>query len=240
MTREDVLLEGLTWPDVSRKGGSVLVIPLGSTEQHGPHLPLDTDTRVVRALAEGLAKRRADVLIAPALAYGSSGEHSGFPGTLSIGGAALETVLVELVRSARGGHGGVVLLSWHGGNTTAVDRAVSRLRAEGQRVMAWFPQHPAPADAHAGRTETSLMMAITPRSVRSWAAEAGNTTPISSLMDALRADGVLAHSPNGVLGDPAGASPEEGRRLLGELVEELCIQVDAWLDASSGENQPEG
>ena len=61
----------------------------GSTEQHGPHLPLSTDTDIALALADALAARRPDVVVAPALPYGASGEHAGFPGTLSIGHEAL-------------------------------------------------------------------------------------------------------------------------------------------------------
>src|SRR3712207_8629966 len=74
--------------------GDLLVVPLGATEQHGPHLPLGTDTVIASALAASL-----DAVVAPALPYGSSGEHAGFPGTLSIGREALVHVLVELVRS---------------------------------------------------------------------------------------------------------------------------------------------
>src|SRR5689334_2633361 len=90
----------------------VIVVPLGATEQHGPHLPLGTDTTIACALASGLAAAR-EVVVAPALPYGSSGEHAGFEGTLSIGQAALELVLIELVRSAASP---VLFVSAHGGN----------------------------------------------------------------------------------------------------------------------------
>src|SRR5205807_5160572 len=89
------------WTELTdRVSESLLVVPLGSTEQHGPHLPLSTDTDIAVALAERLAARRPHVVVAPALPYGSSGEHAGFAGTLSIGQAALEHVVIELVRSA--------------------------------------------------------------------------------------------------------------------------------------------
>ena len=83
----------------------MLLVPLGSTEQHGPHLPLDTDTRIAVARCAGRVGRRRcrprlAVLVAPAVAYGASGEHEGFAGTLSIGQEALESVVVELGRSA--------------------------------------------------------------------------------------------------------------------------------------------
>lgn len=84
------------WPQVP-EGGLVLV-PVGSTEQHGPHLPLDVDTVVAVAVARGLAPA-LEGLVAPAVAFGASGEHQDFPGTVSIGTPALTTVLVELGRS---------------------------------------------------------------------------------------------------------------------------------------------
>jgi len=97
-----VWLADLSWPDVGKwaQAGAVLAVPLGSTEEHGPHLPLSTDTDIAVVLCERLAAVREDVLIAPALDYGSSGEHSAYPGTLSIGQAALEMLVVELGRSA--------------------------------------------------------------------------------------------------------------------------------------------
>ena len=108
-----------TWPEVADRGPSVLAVPLGSVEQHGPHLPLDTDTRIAVALVAALAAARPDVVAAPPLAYGASGEHAGFPGTLSIGTEALTTVLVELGRSADA-FAGVVFVNGHGGNLEAV------------------------------------------------------------------------------------------------------------------------
>ncbi len=92
-------LADLAWPDVE-PGRLLLVVPLGSCEQHGPHLPLGTDTEIAMALADSLAIRRGDVVVAPGLPVGSSGEHAGFPGTLSVGQTGLELLVVELVRSA--------------------------------------------------------------------------------------------------------------------------------------------
>src|SRR5438046_2074948 len=103
-------LAALTWEEAEASNCATLLVPLGSTEQHGPHLPLSTDTDIATALANLLAAARTNVVVAPALAYGSSGEHAGFPGTLSIGQAALEVVVIELVRSADV-FAGVVLVS---------------------------------------------------------------------------------------------------------------------------------
>ncbi|MDQ1490454.1 MAG: mycofactocin precursor peptide peptidase [Actinomycetota bacterium] len=205
---------------------SVLAVPVGSTEQHGPHLPLGTDSEVALALTERLAAARPDVLVAPALPYGSAGEHAAFPGTLSIGAAALELLLVELVRSADA-FAGVVLVSGHGGNAEPLSAAVATLRSEGRAVLGWTPRIP-DGDAHAGRTETSLLLALAPELVCLHAAEPGDVRPLAAVIGALRRDGVAAVSPNGVLGDPTGATAEEGERLLDALAADLIATVDAW------------
>jgi mycofactocin precursor peptide peptidase len=75
------------WPEVDEGLRRVLVVPVGSLEQHGPHLPLDTDTRIAVAVAQRACVGRGDVALAPAIGIGASGEHAGFPGTLSIGSA---------------------------------------------------------------------------------------------------------------------------------------------------------
>jgi creatinine amidohydrolase len=220
-------IDALSWPDVAaRAEGSVLAVPLGSTEQHGPHLPIGTDSAVAVALVERLAAARPDVLVAPLLPYGSAGEHAAFPGTLSIGAAALELVIVELVRSADA-FAGVVLVSGHGGNAAPLAAAVATLRAEGRRVLAWTPRVP-DGDAHAGRTETSLLLALAPESVRVEAAEPGDVRPLAAVMGELRRGGVISVSSNGVLGDPTGASGEEGHRLLDGLAADLLAAVKAW------------
>ena len=228
------MLAPAAWPAVAaRAGESLLVLPIGSTEQHGPHLPLGTDTCVARALAERLAAARDDVIVAPALPYGASGEHASFAGTLSIGTTVLRDVLVEIVRSADA-FAGVVLVSGHGGNAAALRDAVAIGRAESRRVMAWEPRRGVlvnagrTPDAHAGRTETSLLLAISPAQVHPDRAEAGNLRDLDELLGALRAGGVAAVSPNGVLGDPTGATADEGVELLDALGADLVAAVAAW------------
>ena len=218
-------LAGETWPQAAASR-RLLLVPLGSTEQHGPHLPLGTDTVVAVALAERLAAARPDAVVAPALPYGSSGEHAGFAGTLSIGQQALEAVVVELVRSADD-FAGVVLVSGHAGNAAPLRRAVATAQAEGRRALAWLPTVPG-GDAHAGRTETSLLLALAPASVRLDEAEPGDTRPLADVMPELRSGGVAAVSRNGVLGDPRGASAAEGERLLAALADDLVRAVAAW------------
>ncbi len=218
------MLGGATWTDLTDVASTLtLLVPLGATEQHGPHLPCSTDTDIATAVAVRAASQRAGLYVAPALPYGSSGEHAGFPGTLSIGQDALEHVVVELVRSGDAFRA-VVLVSGHGGNVEPVQRAMATLRSEDRTVVAWYPS--GSVDAHAGRSETSVMLALSPEAVRLDVAAAGNVAPLAELLPALRAGGVSSVSPNGVLGDPTDASAAEGHTLLDGFVADLLNIVD--------------
>ncbi|TAK70459.1 MAG: mycofactocin biosynthesis peptidyl-dipeptidase MftE [Actinomycetota bacterium] len=221
-------MAGLTSPEVAASAATgLLLVPVGSTEQHGPHLPLATDTLIAVALAQRVAAAgRAGCLVAPALSYGASGEHAGFAGTLSIGTAATTQLLVELGRSATQTWPRLLFVSAHGGNTAALADATATLLGEGRRVRCWAPSWD--GDAHAGYTETSLMLAIAPQSVRLSLAEAGNGEALPALMSRLRAHGVKAVSANGVLGDPRGATAEHGEQLLTAATAALIAFVDDW------------
>ena len=223
-------LADATWRDADRAYRRLLVVPLGSLEQHGPHLPMDTDLRIAAAVAERACAGRPGVGLAPGVPIGASGEHAGFPGTLSVGTEALTAYLVELGRHASGDWPALLLVNGHGGNAPAIRSAVERLTYEGRRAHAWHAALPG-ADAHAGRAETSLMLALAPESVRLDVAEPGTTAPIADLMPTLRAEGVRAVSANGVLGDPLAATAEEGHRLLATLTTGLSTRLGTLLGA---------
>lgn len=218
-------LADATW---QQAGGDLLLVPVGSLEQHGPHLPLDTDTAIAVAVAGGTADRLAEqgvaAWVAPPLAIGSSGEHQHFAGTISIGTQALQQVVVELVRSAHTWVPRVVLVNAHGGNARALTRAVTQLTREGHDV-AWLPCRTEDADLHAGHAETSLMLHLRPGSVRTEYAEAGNTRPLAEILPTMIAGGVVAVSPNGVLGDPAGATAAKGEALLAAMIVDTAQAV---------------
>jgi creatinine amidohydrolase len=219
------------WPEISDGPRRLLVVPLGSLEQHGPHLPMDTDTRIATAVAARACSGVPGIGLAPAVAIGASGEHADFPGTLSIGTGALTTVLVELGRHASLHWPAMLLVNGHGGNVPAIQSAVQTLRSEGRECHVWHAGLPeaapgVPPDPHAGRFETSVMLALAPSQVRLEAAAAGDTRPMREIMPDLMSRGVRAVSPNGVLGDPAGASAAEGRRLVERLVSGLRATVE--------------
>src|ERR1700723_836353 len=155
-------LSSAHWPEVEAGPRRLLVVPVGSLEQHGAHLPLDTDTRIAAAVALRACAGRSGVALAPPIAIGASGEHADFPGTLSIGTVALSTLLVELGRHASLHWPAMLLVNGHCGNAAAIGHAVRQLRGEGRRSHAWHaglrPGMPTTGDgltpdAHAGRVE---------------------------------------------------------------------------------------
>lgn len=217
------VLADLAWPDVPLK--PIILVPVGSTEQHGPHLPFDTDTVIAVAVAEEVALELGDhAVVAPAIAYGSSGEHQSFQGTSSIGTEALRIVVIELVRSLSTWARRIVFVNGHGGNTAALSKAVFQMIAE-QHDVSWVPCATEETDLHAGRTETSLMMCLRPGSVHMDRAVAGDTRPLSEIIPLLMEGGVASVSPSGVLGDPEGASAAEGDQLLDALARDVLSRI---------------
>ncbi len=227
-TWQDVRAAAVRGRDHDGTLSPILLIPVGSTEQHGPHLPLNTDTLIAEEVAERSLHFTDGLIVGPTLGVTSSGEHAGFAGTLSIGASVMTDVIVELGRSA-GWAAGLVLVNGHGGNHESVTRAVEQLRAEGRSAMAWWPKYPrradgGPADLHAGRLETSLMLAIDPGLVRLELAAPGPDADV----DDLRRRGVKAVSSSGVLGDPTGASGGEGERFITGFVNDLVHEIERW------------
>lgn len=216
---------------------SALIVPVGSTEQHGPHLPLDTDSRIAtavsRALVGQLGGDELKWLVAPTIEYGASGEHEEFSGTVSIGTSALRLLLVEFGRSASRWASRLVFVNGHGGNVEALAAAAALLRYEG-RDVGWCSCSAENADAHAGHTETSVLLHISPADV--WIDERvpGNGAPLGQLMPALRQGGIAAVSEVGILGDPTTATAEEGARIFAEMVDGCLRRVARWTPDRNG------
>ena len=209
----------MTWTDID---DPIVVVPVGSCEQHGPHLPLHTDTLIASELARDLVGRRTDSVLAPPITVTASGEHQGFPGTLSVGTEVMAGIVIELARSADWA-AGVVFVNGHGGNVTAMQRAADVFDHERREVLIWWPSLP-DGDPHAGHTETSLMLALAPHEVRFDHAVRG---PIPAMVDLVR-HGVHPLSETGVIGDPTTATAEEGARLFTRLADHLATAVADW------------
>lgn len=218
-------------PEIGAPSGRdwVACVPVGAHEQHGPHLPLDTDTRIAVAVAHGAARAaRVPVWVGPAVTVSSSAEHDGFPGTVSLSEDTTVDVLVQIACSLTAnapGCAAVVFANAHGGNAASLRRALGVLAERGVAAFAWLPSADG-ADAHAGRTETSVMLAIAPDTVDMAAAEAGEAAPLAEIFERLRREGVKSVSTNGVLGDPTGAGAAEGVAILAEWVASLAAVLE--------------
>ncbi len=175
-----VALGEMSWKETAEAiagGARVIVIPVGSTEQHGPHLPLLTDTLMVESVARIAAERAGGVLVAPIIAYGTSDNHIDFPGTASLRLDTLRALLVDVGSTlARHGFDVVVLLNGHGGNFQAVGAAAYDLRQVTEKMVAainWFAyikdgyRHMESKYVwHADESETSMMLYLHPDRVQ--------------------------------------------------------------------------
>jgi creatinine amidohydrolase len=225
------------------RGRSTVVVPFGAVEQHGPHLPLDTDAVLADRLGPLLAER-LDALCAPTMRIGCSQHHLAFAGTLSLRPETLRMIVHDLVDSlVRHGFRHVVLLATHGGNEPPLHeaRAASRragvsvvvpsLRVAVDAVLAVARARgvpPGEAGGHAGELETSLMLALAPELVsRAVMTEPGYTGPLDDAAAAvLFEDGVGALAPTGVLGDPRRASSDAGHAYVTAFLDAIERQID--------------
>lgn len=251
---ETILLEEMTWTMVERaieEGFRTVVVPVGSIEQHGPHLPLGTDTYLGDCLGRRLAERLGNALVAPTIRPGCSGHHLDFPGTISVSTEALIRVVEDVCASLdRHGFENIILLPSHGGNfapvQTATQEIAPRLRAnlialadlEGliERMREAAVEAGVPEEAvggHSGAGETSFVMAYRPELVRSSEMAPGYIGPLTRRY--VRR-GFKAVTETGVLGDPRHASREIGERFI-ELVTEMYLEE---LERELGASPPPG
>ncbi len=219
-----------------------VIIPIGSLEEHGPHLPLATDTIHAVELAQ-LTARKVPVWVAPAIPYGLCRSSSGHPGTVGIGANTLQGIIIDLVTGLyRQGLRQVVLLSGHAGGThmaaliDAGERLMEQLGELRMAVLsvldlgrkAWKGLQETPGDSHAGEVETSLILELHPELVRGTAPEEYPSFPRHILVRNKRA---FWHG--GVWGNPGKASAEKGRRLLersAEALAALILELQQWVE----------
>ena len=204
-----VHVEDLTWIELRDRvasGATVALVPIGGTEQNGPHMTLGKHNARVRLLAERIARELGNALVAPVLAYVPEGaiapptEHMRWPGTLSVPSAAFEATLQASARSLqRAGFKDVVLLGDHGGYRASLERVAARV----PRVHALPEYYRAARIAdHAGLDDTSLTLALAPSMVRP---EVARERSPSTQGD-------------GAVGDPRRASAEQGTLIAERIV----------------------
>jgi len=172
-----LVLQEMTWPEVKAylEKCDMVIIPLGSTEQHGPHLPLGTDFYEAVGMSK-LISARTGVMVAPLVFIGYSAYHSGFPGTLSLKPETLEEVIFESVEwLLKYGFRRFMFFNYHGGNNIIQTKVIHRINHQTQGIAIAIghgsPLQPAGEDDgsmdwHAGVSETSIMLYLQPELVR--------------------------------------------------------------------------
>jgi creatinine amidohydrolase len=233
MDRENVWLDRMTSPQVGealKKGYQTVLIAVGSTEQHGPHLPLGTDSLIGDKLAERVARKLGKTLVAPTIRVGCSEHHMTFAGSMTLREEVLEEVVVDYCRSlARHGFRLIVLIPVHGGNVKTVVRAADRLAREslsakvlaGDESSAYlnamvevggkYDVTPGEVGGHAGHLETSVMLADYGDIVDMKKAACGKVDLGYDSEDLLHEMGMHNLSPVGILGDATRSTAEAGR-----------------------------
>jgi mycofactocin system creatininase family protein len=213
----------------------IVLLALGSWEQHGAHLPFDTDTVIIEAVVDAAIRtvdpENTSFSVAPTIGITASDEHDGFAGTLSIGTQALADALVSIARSASWARG-ICIVNGHGGNADALKLVHSALDYENIRHSIWSLPYYEGADMHAGHTETSLMLHLAPDTVRMDLAEVGAIGDSEMLIERMRTGGIKEVSSNGVVGDPTNATAAHGATMLSfyaDHLTKLLLQIQtSW------------
>jgi creatinine amidohydrolase len=238
------MLEGRTaaWPQVEAKagGGCVAVLPFGAFEQHGPHMPLSTDTIMAVELARRLAEA-ADALLLPPVHYGETSGNNGFPGTISLGFDTVRHIALDICAGLQAsGVAGLVIVNGDFGNQAPLKLA-AREAAEQLGYPVLMIDYPGLAEVaaevsqtpsaghgffHADEVETSMVLAIEPAAVQMERAQA--EYPEFPPGYGSRPIPLREVSRSGVFGDPRQASAEKGERILGAITERARLIVDAF------------
>ena len=233
-------LDRMTWAEVKleiKNGRNTVIVPFGSTEQHGRHMPLGTDAVLGDEFGWALTGR-LDAFLAPTVRLGCSEHHLSFAGTISLGEETFKRVVSDVAASlSRHGFRRIVLLPTHGGNFKPLAEAVAELKpVDNVTVVAFtdleglvkaafessnsFGVNPAQSGAHSGEWETSLMLALRPDQVKMDHAAEGFVGPLSEIMEKVF-DGIQNLNENGVLGDPRPATAAAGEQYFEDIIEFL-------------------
>lgn len=253
MSNDEIRLEALSYPEVEQldRGRSVVLIPTGSIEQHGPHLPLDTDAFLATEVAFAAARHARSVgpvLVTPTVSYGLSEHHMAFPGTLTLQpttfASQVENICASLIRH---GFNRLLIVNGHGGNSASLAVLIQQLGFDWDGWFAFLNYWDAARDVveqvrdspqggmgHSGEFETSLMMHLRPDQVRTEHIQRGIVQPLydSHSLDLLIKGPLTAHwkthelSNSGVMGAPDLANAEKGSHLFDACVEGIAEIIE--------------
>ena len=227
-------------PRLHMENRTIVVLPIGSCEQHGPHLPVDTDLRIAQLIAEKLTEAFSPekVILLPAIPFSCSWEHKG-PGTIALNTSTISALLYDIAYSLKAWNMPVflVLLNWHGGNSTLAPLATeitarehihtTVIQALSLASSSWTDKNNISfPDVHAGMIETSIVQAYWPDLVTHF--EDIDFLPDvepASAQSVFQALGIYAVSKTGVWGKPQQADPEKGKLIIDTAVKEIYSQV---------------
>jgi len=245
---KSIRMDEMTWPDIKsalEKGYMTVVVAVGSTEQHGPHLPTMTDTRIGDELAHRVALKLGHTLQAKTIAVGCSRHHLAFPGTISLRDETLRMINLDYIDSlALGGFNRIIFLPMHGGNFPVIRQTLKEAQIAHQAIeiigvtdvtklidclnaaSAEFGIKANESGSHAGESETSIMMALEKNLVIKDRFAPGFVGLIGEKeFKIIGEQGMQALTKNGVLGDPRKASADKGEIYLNRLTEFLIQEI---------------
>jgi len=244
--------EELTSPEVGAldRDRTVVVLPLGSVEQHGNHMPLGTDTILAQAVSLAAAGALDDVIVLPPPWYGFSAHHMRFPGSITLSAETLMAVAGDIVAAVvKHGFRRILIVNGHGGNNGVIDVLASSLGhkhygvariaaltyfALAREEIAALRQSAPGGMGHACEFETAMMEAVRPELVHMDRATTLYPDPGSSYLttDLLGGSAIRVYhdfgdlSPTGVLGDPSLATPEAGAKFLAATIAALKAFIE--------------
>jgi len=245
-------MEDMNWPDIQaaiKKGYTTVVFGIGSTEQHGPHLPIKTDAALADEMVFRVAERLGNTLMAPTVRVGCSEHHLAFAGSISLQSSTLKAVLMDYVDSLqRHGFKTIILIPTHGGNFSTVQKAIEALQKKYadlrivgitdlfdfiepvNKIAEEAGLTREEAGAHAGESETSMMMVIHPQHVKKERFEPGYIGPTGQKeVELIIEKGMTALTQNGILGDPSKADAVRGEKYLQGMVDYFISEIKTQL-----------
>jgi creatinine amidohydrolase len=207
----------VSWKDLEKESLDIVMVPVGSTEQHGPHLPLATDSTIAENIAYR-ASEDTDVLVTPTIEIGVSEEHKSFCGTIYVKPETFRSYVRDvLVSLSEQGVDKVVLVNGHGGNINHLQEVSQELTRKGvifSTEWTWWRSVDSSDMGHAGPLETSLISYLEPEKVKKDEKEEGASSWGLKFEGAKLAYDVDEFSENGVVGDPKEASEKRGEKIF--------------------------
>lgn len=213
-----------------------VVLPIGSTEAHGPHCPYGTDFLIPEEIAERLNQSNKSLLITPAIKYGASWDLGHFPGTISLSSETLTKIITEVGNDIlKWDLNNIIILNGHGGNNPAIRIAAQHLANNGAKVLVinWWMDYQedileiCESKGHAGEDETSAVLAIDASLVDMDLAIKNTNIPIGKVYTS---ETPLVVLENAITGDATKASIEKGKKILELVHRKVSAQIEYFLE----------